>query len=191
MSTVEVYNEVYSSGNTPRPAYVGLTDQQIADLLNAQTVAETGPADWENVRELALTTRFSRAANSNTRSIWGSLRAMADRPWSEGTQAADHAKNDVIIAAHSFLSVFQELTETPFVRGNALWTSVSKDLEILSNTKADNTPLALPASSGSPIMTFAQAEFVRSLGDRTRPKWSPELSAGDIQTARATYSGIQ
>jgi hypothetical protein len=184
-----IYDEVYSSGTTPRPAYQGMNDEQIAAALNAQTVPDDAAPDWAEVRRLALETRFTRAASANTRSIWGSLKAMAARPWSEGTQNADHAKNDVIIAAQSFLSVFGELSSAAFVRGNALWTSVSRDLEILSNQTEQGASLNLPATSGSPILTKAQADFIRALGDRMKPRWDHLLTPGEIGMARANFGG--
>lgn len=168
------------------------TSATVATALNGQTEPDDGAAPAGEIRTAALETRFTRAGGANTRSLWGTLQAMSVRVWSEGTQAADHAKNDVICAAASFLSIFRELEETgaPLIRNNALWSSMDKDLEILSNTTAAGASLNLPATSGSPIMTKAQADWVRLQGDRTRPKWYPSpLSADDVNWLMGRPSG--
>lgn len=169
------------------PNYQSQSDQQITDLLNAQTEPDDGPVDAGAIRTAALENRFTRVAGANSRSVWGALQVMAARAWSEGTQAADHAKNDVICAASSFLSIFRELEAagTPLVRGSALWNTMDVDLQILTNTTAAGASMNLPATSGAPIMTVAQANWVRAQGDRTRPKWVPLLSPDVIGAHRA------
>jgi hypothetical protein len=167
------------------PAYAGMTDAAIAAAISAQTEADDGPVDAAGIRRVAMETRFTRAAGANTRSLWGGLQAMDGRTWSEGTQAADHAKNDVICAASSFLAIFSDLEGgAALVRGNALWNSMDKDLEILSNTTAAGATMNLPATSGSPLMTKAHADWMRGQGDRTRQKWARGVYESDVTAAR-------
>jgi hypothetical protein len=170
-----------------KPAYAAMTDTQVATAISAQTEPDDGPVDTDPILQAAIETQFVRTAGANSRSIWGGLRAMAQRTWSEGTQAADHQKNDVIVAAHTFLAILERLeeTEAPLVRGNTLWNSMDKALELLSNTTAAGATMNLPATSGAPLMTKAQADWMRQQGDRVRRKWNNGVGESDVASVRA------
>lgn len=158
-----IYDEVYSAGTTPKPAYAGLSDNAIAAVLTPQTVPDTNPIDVGALRLKAVEER-----------IWGKLQAFAGRAFS-GTAATQDLTN----AARNFLAVFDSLGSAPLVRNNALWQAMDADLTLLTG-----------AAGGGPVLTAGQATYMRNLGDRTRSKWNGEtITGGMVATARATYGG--
>lgn len=157
-----IYDEVYSSGTTPRPAYAGMDDAAIGAALTAQTEADTGPIDIAALKLKAIEER-----------IWGKLNGYATRVFS--TTANVQALTD---AARNFLAIFDSLGSAPLVRDNALWQAMDADLTVLTG-----------AAGGGPALTAGQASYMRSLGDRTRPKWDETITGGMVATARATFGG--
>jgi len=155
-----IYDEVYSSGTTPRQIYDGMSDEQIAAALNAQTVPDDTPIDIAALKLKAIEER-----------IWGKLQGFANRVFS-GT-ANVQALTD---AARNFLAIFESLGAAPLVRDNALWQAMDADLTVLTG-----------AAGGGPVLTAGQATYMRNLGDRIRPRWSSTISAGMVATARATF----
>ena len=129
----------------------------------------------ETVRRQAIESRITPAGQAVSRGVWGFLQAVAARVYLDTTTTADRQKNDVICAARNFLALFSELERGgALVRGNTLWNSMDTDLTILLGT-----------TGGAPLMTAAQANFMRSLGDRTRQKWTHGIHESYVTLMRA------
>lgn len=157
-----IYDEVYSSGTTPKQAYAGMDDAAIAAALNPQTVPNADAIDTAALKLKAIEER-----------IWGKLQSFASRAFS--TNAPTQALTD---AARNFLAVFESLGSAPLVRDNDLWRAMDADLLVLTT-----------AAGGGPVLTAGQATYMRNLGDRTKPRWDETISGGTVATARATFGG--
>lgn len=157
-----IYDEVYSSGTTPKPAYAGMDDATIAAALNAQTVPDTGPIDIAALKLKAIEER-----------IWGKLNSFANRVFN--SNATIQGKTD---AARNFLAIFDSLGSAPLVRNNNLWLAMDADLTALQTAGTDGA-----------VLTAGQATYMRNLGDRTRSRWGETITGGNVATARATYGG--
>ena len=146
------------------PNYQTLSDLQIATQLGAQTEVDDGPVDLASVRRQAIEQR-----------IWGRLISFAERAFS--TTPAVQALSD---ACRNHLSLFSEPEGTVrLVRvstaevSNALWLAMDADLTLMT-----------ASTGGGPVLTAAQAAFMRALGDRLRSKWSPLATQWDIEGMR-------
>ena len=157
-----IYDEVYSSGTTPKAAYAGLSDAQIAAALNAQTVPNADPINTGALKLKAIEER-----------IWGKLHGYAARVFN--SNAAIQGKTD---AARNFLAIFDSLGSAPLVRGNNLWLAMDADLTALQTAGTDGA-----------VLTAGQATYMRNLGDRTKARWDETITGGMVATARATYGG--
>lgn len=141
------------------PAYNGMTDAQISAAFAAQTEPDTSAVDMAAVRRTAIENR-----------IWGKLKAFSTRAF-----VTTAATQDLTNACMNFMSLFTELAgQANLVRGNALWNAMDADLTLMTGS-----------AGGGPVLTVAQANFMRALGDRTRPRWDTVPFADDITAARA------
>jgi len=158
-----------------KPAYASMDDAAIAAAINAQTEPDDGPLDMQAVRRQAIEARFTPPSHTVARGVWGTLQAVGARVFLDTQTAADRQKNDVISACRNFLALFSELEGgAALVRGNTLWASMDADLTILTGS-----------TGGAPVMSNAQANFMRGLGDRTRQKWTGGVADTDVASARA------
>jgi hypothetical protein len=157
-----IYDEVYSSGITPRPAYAGMSDEQVAAALNAQTVPNADPIDTNALKLKAIEER-----------IWGKLVSFASRAF-----VTTAAQQDLTNACRNFMAIFESLANAPLVRGNALWNAMDADLTLMT-----------ASTGGGPAISTAQANYMRALGDRTKPRWDETITAVWIAQARATFGG--
>ena len=140
------------------PGWETMTDRAITDTLNAQREVEDGPVDAAGVRRTAIEQR-----------IWGKLQAFGNRAF-----VTTAATQDLTNACRNFLAMFSELDQgAPLVRNNALWAAMDADLTLMT-----------AGTGGGPVLTAAQANYMRGLGDRTRPVWVPELTPDVIASQR-------
>jgi hypothetical protein len=140
------------------PNYQTLTDQQITDTLNAQTEVEDGPVDVRGVRRKAIEER-----------VWGKLQAFGGRAF-----VTTAATQDLTNACRNFLALFSELEgSAPLVRNNALWNAMDADLTVMT-----------ASTGGGPVLTAGQATYMRSLGDRTRARWTPIITSDVVAIRR-------
>jgi hypothetical protein len=163
------------SPEVAKPAYAGMTDAAVATAISAQTEPDDGPLDMQSVRRQAIEGRYTQPSHTVPRGVWGLLQAVGSRTYVDTTTVADRQKNDVTCSARNFLALFSELENgAALVRNNALWASMDADLTVLTGT-----------TGGAPLMSTAQATFMRGLGDRTRQKWQNGVYESDVSAIRA------
>lgn len=148
------------------PAYAGMTDDAIVAALAAQTEPDDTPVDMAKVRRTAIEQR-----------VWGKLEGFSGRAF-----VTNAAQQDLTHACKNFMSLFRELGgQAVLVRPqtgvsaetSALWSAMDADLTLMTGS-----------TGGGPVLTVAQANWMRSLGDRTRPRWDSVPAPNDIAAAR-------
>ena len=148
------------------PAYAGMTDEAIAAALTAQMEPDDNPLDMAMVRRKAIEVR-----------VWGRIESFATRAFT-GTAATQDLTN----ACRNFMALFREGQPVLLrpqagvpAEKSALWGAMDADLLVMTG-----------ATGGGPVLTVPQADWMRALGDRTRPRWTGGVQPTDVSAARTT-----